>query len=162
MKAKAELGLVSAIIVAGFAALVFNRQVKIVREVHAEETEACSNETLLGRYAFTGQGFLTNSNTLPALTGAFAPVADVGVFESDGQGKLSGSDTISDGGQIIPRTFTGSYTLNSDCRGTAALNFNSGLAVDIAIALDDRGHEARALQTNPQGAVFTVVARSVH
>ena len=43
MKAKAELGLVSAIIVAGFAALVFNRQVKIVREVHAEETEACRN-----------------------------------------------------------------------------------------------------------------------
>ena len=97
-----------------------------------------------------------------ALTGAFAPVADVGVFVADGQGKLSGSDTISDGGQIIPRTFTGTYTINSDCRGTAALQFTPSLAVDIALVLDDQGHEARALQTTPQGTVFTIVARNVH
>jgi len=160
MNAKGKMGFVSAIIVAGFAALAFNHRVKIVPQVHAEETEACSDQTLVGHYAFTGQGFLTNSNTLPALTGAFAPVADVGVFVADGQGKLSGSDTISDGGQIIPRTFTGTYTVNSDCRGTATLQFNPSLAVDVVLALDDRGHEVRALQTDPQGAVFTVMARS--
>jgi len=68
MDAKAKLGLVRAIIVAGFGALVFDRQVNIFRQVHAEETEACS-----------------------------AQAAEVGVFVSDGQGKLSGSDTISDG-----------------------------------------------------------------
>ena len=162
MDAKAKLGLVSAILVAGLGAFLLDRQVRIVREVHAEETEACSDRTLVGRYAFTGQGFFTNSNTLPALTGAFAPAADVGVFVSDGQGELSGSDTLSDGGQIIPRTFTGTYTVASDCRGTVDLQFNSGIAVEVALVLDERGQEVRALQTNPQGAVFTVVARSVH
>ena len=83
MDAKAKLGLVSAIVVAGFGALVFGRQVRIVRQVHAEETEACSARALVGRYAFTGQGFITTSNALPALTGAFAPAVDVGVFVSD-------------------------------------------------------------------------------
>lgn len=162
MDAKTKLGLVSAILVAGFLGLVFDRQLRIVRQVHADETSACSDQTLVGRYAFTGQGFFTNSNTLPALTGAFAPAADVGVFISDGQGKLSGSDTVSDGGQIIPRTFAGTYTVASDCRGTVDLLFNSGLAVELALVLDGRGQEVRALQTNPPGAVFTVVARSVH
>lgn len=161
MDAKAKLGLVSAIIVAGFGALVFDRQVSIVRHVHAEGAEACSAQALVGRYGFTGQGFITTSNALPALTGAFAPAADVGVFVSDGQGKLSGSDTISNGGQIIPRTFTGTYTVTSDCNGTAALQFNSGITVDVALVLDERGHEVRALQTNPPGAAFTVVARRV-
>jgi hypothetical protein len=104
------MGLVSVILVAGLTVLALNRHVTVVPQVHAEETEACTNQTLVGRYAFTGQGFLTNSNTLPALVGAFAPVADVGVFVSDGQGKLSGSDTISKGGQIIPTTFTSSTT----------------------------------------------------
>ena len=162
MDTKAKFGFVSAIIAAGFAVLVFSHQVKIVPQVHAEETEACRDQTLVGHYAFTGQGFVTNSNALPALTGAFAPVADVGVFVADGQGKLSGSDTISDGGQIIPRTFTGTYTINSDCRGTAALQFTPSLAVDVALVLDEQGHEARALQTTPQGTVFTIVARNVH
>jgi hypothetical protein len=142
-------------------AVAFNHHVKIVPQVHAEETQACADQTLVGRYAFTGQGFFTTSNTLPASISAFTPAADVGVFASDGQGKLSGSDTISNEGQIIPRTFMGTYNVNSDCTGTASLQFNSGLTVDVAIVLDARGHEVRALQTNPQGAVFTVLAGKV-
>ena len=106
-------------------------------------------------------GIFNTSNTLPASISAFTPAADVGVFASDGQGKLSGSDTISNEGQIIPRTFMGTYNVNSDCTGTASLQFNSGLTVDVAIVLDARGHEVRALQTNPQGAVFTVLAGKV-
>lgn len=46
--------------------------------------------------------------------------------------------------------------------GTVALQFNSGLTVDVAIVLDNRGHEVRALQTNPQGAVFTALAKKLN
>lgn len=155
MSTKMKVGLASSILVIALAALAFNRHVSIVPQVHAEETEGCTDQTLVGHYGFTGEGFFTSSNT-------FIPAADVGVFVSDGQGKISGSDTISSGGQITPRTFMGTYTVNSDCTGTVALNFNSGLTVDIAIVLDDRGHEVRALQTNPKAAVFTALARKTH
>jgi len=154
MSAKVKVGLASTILIVALAALTFNRHASVVPQAHAEETEGCTNQTLVGRYGFTGEGFFTGSNT-------FIPAADVGVFVSDGQGKISGSDTLSSGGQIASRTFMATYKVNSDCTGTAALQFN-GLAVDVAIVLDDRGHEVRALQTNPQGAVFTVLAKKTH
>lgn len=159
MGTKVKMGLASATVVVGLTALAFNRHASIVPQAQAEENQACTDHTLVGRYGFTGNGFITNSNTLPAPISAFVPIADVGNFVSDGQGNVSGSDTISSGGQIIPRTFTGTYTLDANCAGTVALQFNSGLAVDVAIVLDNRGHEVRALQTNPQGAVFTVLAK---
>jgi hypothetical protein len=56
----------------------------------------------------------------------------------------------------------GTYNVNSDCTGTTALQFNPGPAVEVAIVLDERGHEVRALQTDPQGAVFTALARKTH
>jgi hypothetical protein len=155
--------LASAILAMALAALASSHHVSIVPRVLAEEAEGCSNQTLDGQYAFTGEGYFTGSTTLPALTGAFAPGADVGVFASDGQGKISGSDTLSSGGQTTPRTFMGTYKVNSDCTGTTALQFSPGpsTAIELAIVLDDRGHEVRALQTSPQGAVFTVLARRV-
>ena len=158
-----KLVLASAILAMALAALASSHRVSIVPRVLAEEVEACSDQTLEGRYAFTGQGYFTSSTTLPALIGEFEPAADVGIFVSDGRGKISGSDTLSSGGQTTPRTFMGTYKVNSDCTATAALQFSPGpsTAIDIAIVLDDRGHEARALQTNPQGAVFTVLARRV-
>jgi cephalosporin-C deacetylase-like acetyl esterase len=151
MGTKVKVVFASTILIVALTALAFNRHASIVPQVHAEETEACTDQTLVGRYGFTGEGFFATSNT-------FLPAADVGVFVSDGQGKISGSDTLSSGGQIASRTFMATYKVNSDCTGTAALQFN-GLAVDVAIVLDDRGREVRALQTNPQGAVFTVLAR---
>jgi len=154
MGTKVKVGLASTILVIALTALAFNLHVSIVPQVHAEETEACTNQTLVGRYGFTGEGFFASSNT-------FFPAADVGVFVSDGDGNVFGSDTVSAGGQITSRTFTGTYKVNSDCTGSTALQFNPGPAVDIAIVSDDRGREVRTLQTNPQGAVFTVFARKV-
>ena len=109
----------------------------------------------------TGEGFFTTSSTLPAPISAFMPAADVGVLVSDGQGKISGNDTISFGGQIIPRTFMGTYKVNSDCTGTRTLQFDASPTVDVTIVLDERGHEVRALQTKSEGALFTVLAREI-
>ena len=77
--------LASAILALALAALASSRHVSIVPGVLAEEVEGCSDQTLEGRYAFTGEGYFTSSTTLPALIGAFLPTADVGVFVSDGQ-----------------------------------------------------------------------------
>ena len=155
MSIKMKVGLTSAIFVVAFATLAFNRHASIVPQAHAEESHACTDQTLVGRYGFTGEGFF----------GASAPAADVGIFVSDGEGNISGgSDTLSSGGQVISRTFSGTYNVNSDCTGTVVLQFTPAQpapTVDIAIVLDDRGHEVRALQTNPQSVVFTAMARRV-
>jgi hypothetical protein len=155
MSTKVKVGLASAILVIALTALPHNRRLNIVPQVHAQETEACTDQTLAGRYVFTGQGFFGLPNTV-------IPAANVGFFVSDGHGKISGSDALSFGGQITPRTFMGTYKVNSDCTATAALNFGPSLIVDLALVLDDRGHEVRALQTNPPGAVFTALARKTH
>jgi hypothetical protein len=153
MSIKMKVGFASAIFVVALTALAFNRHASIIPQAHAEESHACTNQTLVGRYGFTGEGV------------APTPAADVGTFVSDGEGNISGSDTLntlSSGGQvIIPRTFRGTYNVSSDCTGTVALLFTPALAVDLAIVLDDRGHEVRALQTNPQSVVFTAIARRV-
>lgn len=153
MSIKMKVGLASAILSVVLTASAFIRHASIVPQAYAEESHACTDHTLVGRYGFTGQGFF----------GASAQAAaDVGIFVSDGQGNISsGSDTLSSGGQVISRTFTGTYSVNSDCTGTVALQFNPGGTVDVAIVLDDRGHEVRALQTNPPSAVFTAMAKRV-
>ena len=161
MDSKAKVGLTSAILVAALAALTLSRHASITPKVYAEGNEGCTDQALEGRYGFNGDGYFTSSNVLPAPIGSFVPLADVGVFVSDGQGKITGSDTVSSGGEVIPRTFMGTYNVNSDCTGSAALQFNPGGTVDVAIVLDSRGDEVRALQTNPQGAVFTVLAKKV-
>ena len=149
MSIKVKVGFASAIFVVALTALAFNRHASIILQAHAEESHACTNQTLVGRYGFTGEGV------------APTPAADVGTLVSDGEGNISGSDTLSSGGQVISRTFTGTYNVSSDCTGAVALLFTPALAVDLAIVLDDSGHEVRALQTNPQSVVFTAMARRV-
>jgi len=151
MSIKMKVGFATAIFVVALTALAFNRHASIIPQAHAEESHACTNQTLVGRYGFTGEGFF----------GAPAPAADVGTFVSDGEGNISGSDTINPGGKVTSRTFTGTYNVSSDCTGTVALLFTPALAVDLAIVVDDRGREVRALQTNPQNVVFTAMARRV-
>lgn len=152
MSIKMKVGLASTILSVVLTASAFIRHASIVPLAYAEESHACTDQTLVGRYGFTGQGFFSASS----------PAADVGIFVSDGEGNISsGSDTLSSGGQVISRTFTGTYNVKSDCTGTVALQFNPGGTVDVAIVLDDRGHEVRALQTNPPSVVFTAMARRV-
>ena len=82
----------------------------------------CSNATLTGSYGFKQQGFgLRNSK--PAKLGNMIPFATVGVVTFDGAGNASFTLTQvfnSEGGapfEAIP----GTYTVNSDCTGTIAI-----------------------------------------
>ena len=63
MGTKVKAALMGLLLVVAIAALALSRRPSIVLHVHAEETEACTLQTLDGRYGFTGQGFFTGSNT---------------------------------------------------------------------------------------------------
>ena len=82
----------------------------------------CSNATLTGSYGFKQQGFgLRNSK--PAKLGNMIPFATVGVVTFDGAGNASFTLTQvynSSGGDFF-EAIPGTYTVNSDCTGTIAI-----------------------------------------
>jgi hypothetical protein len=77
--------------------------------------EECSN--LEGSYGFSRSG--------TAGSGAISAAA-VGVLVFDGAGNVTGHDTTSVNGNIIRRTFSGTYTMNPDCTGSMTVTFLTG------------------------------------
>jgi uncharacterized protein (TIGR03437 family) len=82
---------------------------------------ACATPTLSGAYSYTASGF-TLSGT--AQTGA---ADESGVFQFDGQGKVTASYTITSGGATPAAvTSTGTYTVTSSCLASATLTDSNG------------------------------------
>ena len=78
----------------------------------------CSNATLTGSYGFKGDGFGTHNGHGDAI-----PFAQVGVVTFDGAGNASFTLTQvynSSGGDFF-EAIPGTYTVNSDCTGTIAI-----------------------------------------
>ena len=86
-------------------------------------TTACTNGTLTGVYTFNANGFaLSSSSIAGASNGA-------GLLQFDGQGSLTVNVTVvAPGATSTALALTGSYTIASNCVGTASLsdsNFHS-------------------------------------
>ena len=94
---------------------------------------------------------------LPAIT----PSVTVGTFEVDAAGNLTGADTMSLGGQIIPRTYSGTVNVKSDCTFTARFTYltgTPGLVVSSTGTIVSGGGEIQVVETDP-GTIVTVVAK---
>jgi len=76
----------------------------------ADDSQACSNATLHGSYAFTESGSIVG----------IGAVAVAGVFKADGKGNLTASDTVSLNGEIISENLNFTYQVNPDCTGSAS------------------------------------------
>lgn len=103
----------------------------------------CSNATLKGNYTATITGSLGG-----------APLAELDLVNSPGDGTFSGSGTVSEDGTISTVTFTATYTINSDCSGSATLS--TGVTQNFNIQPD--GSEVDIISTN-SGATITAVAK---
>ena len=66
------------------------------------------NATVQGTYRLLASGYLLGTG----------PTASVGIRIVDGAGNLSGHDTVSNTGSIVPRDVLAAYTVKSDCTGT--------------------------------------------
>lgn len=113
----------------------------------------CSRRTARGRYSVTIQGSL--------VTPSPAPLAALGAFEVDYMGNITGSDTASFGGQIIPRTYTGTLTVDADCTASARLTVQTGtpgLVVNLKGMIVEEGREIHFIETDP-GTIITGVAK---
>jgi hypothetical protein len=117
------------------------------------EDHPCSNRSVAGAYGYTTTGTRLG----------IGPVAGVGIFTLDRNGDLSGKQTVSFNGTIADETYTGNYTVNSDCTGTATLVVVSSIpAFNRTSTLDlvwvDNSNAIRMIFTNAQ-TIITVDAK---
>ena len=120
---------------------------------NAKADEGCSNAALKGTFSYTSTGFITAP---PALAG---PFAEVGMQSFDGKGGTTATATLSQNGNILQVTITGTYTVNPDCTGTLTLQVSPlGITVHVFLAIDNSGTQFQAIETE-QGIVITRIGR---
>jgi hypothetical protein len=120
--------------------------------VHAQS--GCSTATLSGDYGFIFQGF----DTLRAGANS-VPFAGAGVMAFDGAGDVSISFATALNGKISTgATGTGTYTINSDCTGTASFTTGDAAGETLNLVIVGGGREALGMSTlNTQ--TFTIDAK---
>jgi hypothetical protein len=85
----------------------------------------CSEARIKGAYSLFGQGALNPPS------GAL-PVRQVGLITYNGRGNFYGSETVNLAGAIEHNTFTGTYTVGSNCSVSAEISSSSGLRLRAA------------------------------
>ncbi len=114
---------------------------------------ACSNASLKGTYGFSQQGFTeVPANISPA---GFVPVAETGLSAFDGNGILSGTFTFATttaAGGVVRGTFTGTYSVEADCSGTAVVQTSLGDTFTFDLVVLGPG-KLTAIDTDPNGSV---------
>jgi len=115
----------------------------------------CSLARAAGNWSLTDQGTVVG----------VGPRTAVGVFTLDGAGNLiNGVATSSLNGSVADETFSGPYTVNSNCTGTLNVTiYSSGtelFVVTLNIVFDDDMRELRGIftsATEPNGTVLPTV-----
>jgi hypothetical protein len=115
----------------------------------------CSNATLRGAYSFAASGSVFGTSGEAGDLTAFARLV------LDGHGSSTESSNSSFNGAQVEDTQAGTYSVNSDCTGSATSTHTSGPLtgqVDhVNFVIVEGGTEVKFIVTNP-GAVFTGTA----
>jgi hypothetical protein len=116
----------------------------------------CSNRNLFGDYGYASEGVL-----LPA-PGVSLQFRSVGMTHFDGKGNLTWVEhTVVDGTSLGAgwTAASGTYTVNSDCTGTAVVNTpNSPVPLNLAFMVVREGKEMHSvLDSNAIATVFIKV-----
>ena len=75
--------------------------------------------------------------------------AAVGQFTADGAGHITaGSQTASNNGVISTKTFTGTYSIATNCMGTLTINFTGGGKADANFVLDNGNKGAQIIDSD--------------
>jgi hypothetical protein len=103
---------------------------------------ACSNASLKGKYGQTISGEL-----LPG-PGVVLPQNGVAMTTFDGKGNFTQEDFVVINGSPTSSGFadeTGTYAINSDCTGTATINYPDGSWIDLELVVVNEGREFRTV-----------------
>ncbi|MFN0122628.1 MAG: hypothetical protein ACKV2V_19190, partial [Blastocatellia bacterium] len=106
--------------------------------------------TMEGRHGYAYDGILMG-----------APIATAGPIQFDGYGNLSATYQVSIGGMPFSGTFTGTYTVNEDCTGTATLHLPKlGATANGSFVIVNEGKETFFTGTD-QGVTIRGVTKKI-
>ncbi len=115
----------------------------------------CSNRSVSGPFGYVSTGTRIG----------LGPVAGSGVITFDEDGNANGAQTVSFNGTIARETYSGTYTVGEDCRGSFTVvvsstipAFNRTTTVDVV--WEDDSNAAHAIFTDP-GTIITADARKL-
>ncbi len=111
------------------------------------EAGNCSVKSAKGSWGFLEQGTLVKPTAgLPAPL----PYSSAGIATFDGEGAFSGTVTANFGGVKVTGTFTGTYTVDSECNMATTFTNSLGLIVHQAGTVVGQGAflEARYIYTD--------------
>ncbi|HMD16741.1 MAG TPA: hypothetical protein VKH18_08745 [Terriglobales bacterium] len=109
----------------------------------AQGKAICTNAGIKNTFGFRGGGY----------DSSLAPYAWAGQVKLDGLGGVTGSETASFGGTIQTFTLTGTYSVSSNCTGTAT--FNGGpTPANTYFVIVNAGKSAMQIQTDAN-TIFT-------
>ena len=114
----------------------------------AADNGGCSNKSLSGSYGVLASGTVIG----------VGPVALVGVFNYDGHGQVKGTVIQKVNGNNVQLTFTGAYTVDSNCVATDATTLSNDQTASHAYAIVDNGKQFYILNTTPPAATSNVVS----
>jgi hypothetical protein len=122
----------------------------------------CSNASLNGTYAYSAHGF--GEVTADISPAGFAPFAQTGLAVLDGKGHvisgtLTYSTTTANGGSFHG-TFTGTYTVNEDCSGTAIANLGDGTLLHFDLVVQSPSAYT-LINTDPAPLISVYVAHRI-
>jgi hypothetical protein len=103
---------------------------------------ACSNASLKGKY-----GQAISGQLLPG-PGVVLPQTGVAMTIFDGKGGFTQQDFVVINGSPTSTGFaseTGTYAINSDCTGTATINYPDGSWIDLQLVVVNQGREFRTV-----------------
>ncbi|NOK16355.1 hypothetical protein [Corallococcus carmarthensis] len=112
----------------------------------------CKLSLLKGSYVYANTGFV--------VTGAERiPFAQAGRDVFRGDGTLTGSATVNTNGVSSRIVYSGTYTLDSNCRGTAKTTDNTGVTDHFDFFVTKNGETLAYVQTDPGYVTATFEVR---
>jgi hypothetical protein len=122
----------------------------------ANDHHGCTLRNVAATYGYTVSGIRIG----------IGPAASVGSAELGSDGTATGAQSASFNGIILSETYTGTYTVNDDCTGTAVLNVVSSIPAfnrtsNLAVVWDDNEERFRMIFTDAD-TILTGDAQRVH
>jgi len=123
---------------------------------------SCDNRTIKGTYTFTIHGQITP----PVMAGPAVVLVD-GIAHTTfhGDGTLEQIDAVSQNGSLPPehiwRIGNGTYSVDSDCKGTMTINNTGAPPLELVFVIGKDGETIHTVVTNP-GFSITSDAERVH
>ncbi|MEO7143116.1 MAG: hypothetical protein ABI165_06380 [Bryobacteraceae bacterium] len=115
------------------AALIAAGGMRMVHPKVAQAQSGCAANSLAGPFSYNLSGYYYDNQ------GNSYGYVDGGILTPDGNGNLSGIDTLSDDGTIAHRTITGTYTITQNCNGNANVHYSDGSTFSLDFFLYNGG-----------------------